>query len=246
MRTGVVDGVDTYSTNVHWRDMLFETRETIGRISWRKPGNPIWVDNRTEPKRIFVMSMTIFSRVSLTGEGSTVAYWITNGSGGANAALRPFVKGLAGVCTMSAWVVLACGVCSCSTIGTHTEQYAAVAPQPPTSPNHVKILMTQPAGPYKELGAIVVDGSTEPIPPPEKFEEALRQQAADLGADAAVIVSDRVQPDGLVGDLAPSEYYRVGDYWTRSVETDSGRQIVAVAIKYGSLPMTGRIDPWIR
>jgi hypothetical protein len=192
------------------------------------------------------MKKKFFAKMKLTGEGGMVAHWITNGSDGANAALRPFVKGLAGICMLSVWIPLACVVCSCSTIGTHTEEYAAVAPQPPTSPDHVKILRTQPAGPYKELGAIVVDGSTEPIPSPEKFEEALKQQAADLGADAAVVVSDRVQPDGLVGDLPPSEYYRVGEYWTRSVETDSGRQIVAVAIKYGSLPMTGRIDPWIR
>jgi hypothetical protein len=110
----------------------------------------------------------------------------------------------------------------------------------------VKILRSQPAIPYEELGTIVVDGSTEPIPSPEKFEEALRQQAAGLGADAAVVVSDRVQPNGLVGDLPPSDYYLLGEYGTRSIETVSGRQIVAVAIKYGSLPMTGRIDPWIR
>ena len=192
------------------------------------------------------MKKKFFARVKLTGEGGMVAHWITTGSGGAKAVLRPFVKGLAHISAMSAWLVLACGLCSCSTIGTHTAQYVSVPPQPPTTPNHVKILRSQPAGPYEELGTIVVDGSTEPIPPPERFEEALRQQAADLGADAAVVVSDRVQPDGLVGDLPPSEYYRVGEYWTRSVETDSGRQIVAVAIKYGSLPMTGRIDPWIR
>ena len=192
------------------------------------------------------MSMKSFGRVRLTGEGGMVAHWITNGSGGANAALRPFVKGLTGVCRMSVWVALACAVCSCSTIGTHTEQYTSVPPQPPTTANHIKILQTQPAVPYEELGAIVVDGSTEPIPPPEKFEEALKQQAAALGADAIVVVSDRVQPDGLVGELSPSEYYQVGEYWNRSVETVSGRQIVAVAIKYGSLTMTGRVDPWIR
>jgi len=147
---------------------------------------------------------------------------------------------------MSLWVVLACAVCSCSTIGTHTAHYVSVPPQPPTTPNHVKILRAEPSGPYEELGTIVVDGSTEPMPPPEKFEEALRTQAANLGADAAVVVSDRVQPDGLVGDLSPSEYYQVGEYWNRSVETVSGRQIVSVAIRYGSLPMTGRVDPWIR
>jgi hypothetical protein len=240
---------------VHWWNEWFETREIIGRQLKRELISLSGWQGEREMN--FAMKKKFFARAKLTGEGGMVAHWITNGSDGANAALSPFVKGLAdrnvgvtkdlaGVWVMLLWVILACGVCSCSTIGTRTEQYAAVPPQSPTTPNHVKILRSQPAGPYEELGAIVVDGSTEPIPPPEKFEDALKQQAADLGADAVVVVSDRVQPDGLVGDLPPSEYYRVGEYWTRSVETDSGRQIVAVAIKYGSLPMTGRIDPWIR
>jgi hypothetical protein len=190
--------------------------------------------------------MKIFSRVRLTGEGHRAAHWITNGSDDRQVVLRPFVKELAGICKLSLWVALACGATSCSTIGTHTTPYAAIPPLAPTTPNHVKILREQPPGQYEELGTIVVDGSTEPIPPPEKFEEALRQQASDLGADAVVLVSDRVQPDGLVGDLPPSDYYRVGEYWTRSVETVSGRQIIAVAIKYGTLPMTGRTDYWIQ
>jgi hypothetical protein len=59
-------------------------------------------------------------------------------------------------------------------------------------------------------------------------------------------VSDRVQPDGLVGDLPPSGHYRVGEYWTRSLETVSDRQIIAVAIKYGTLPMMGRTEYWIQ
>jgi hypothetical protein len=186
------------------------------------------------------MSMNFFTRVRLAGEGDMVAHWITNGSGGPNADLRPFVKGLARVCTMSVWVALACGVTSCSTIGTHTNPYANAPQLPPSTPNHVKILREQPPGPYQELGTIVVDGSTEPMPPPEKFDEALRQKAADLGADAVVVVGDWVQADGLVGDLPPSEYFLLGEYWTRSVQTVSGRAIVAVAIKYGTLPVTGR------
>jgi hypothetical protein len=190
--------------------------------------------------------MKVFSRVRITGEGQEVAHWITNGSDYGAAGLSPFVKGLAGIWKLSLWVALACGLTACSTVGTRTTQYATVPELPPTTPNHVKILTEQPAGPYQQLGTIVVDGSTEPIPPPEKFEEALRQKASDLGADAVVVLSDRVQPDGLVGDLPPGEYYRVGEYWTRSVETVSGRQIIGVAIKYGTLPMTGRTDYWIQ
>jgi hypothetical protein len=188
------------------------------------------------------MSIKFFSRVRLAGEGRMVAHWITNGSDDRAVVLRPFVKGLAGFCVLSLWVALACGVTSCSTIGARTTPYATAPQLPSTSPDLVKILLRQPPGPYQELGTIVVDGPTEPMPGPEKFEEALRQKAAGLGADAVLVVGDRVQADGLVGDLPPSDYYRVGGYWTRSIETISGRQIVAVAIKYGTLPMTGRTD----
>lgn len=190
--------------------------------------------------------MKVFSNIRFKGEGNRAAHWITNGSENGAASLSPFVKGLAGIWKLSLSAALACGITACSTIGTRTTQYADLPELPPTTPNHVKILREQPPGPYQELGTIVVDGSTEPIPPPEKFEDALKQKAADLGADAIVVVGDRVQPDGLVGDLPPSEYYRVGDYWTRSIETRSGRQIVAVAIKYGTLPMTGRAEYWIQ
>ncbi len=188
------------------------------------------------------MRINIFSNLQLKGKGQTVADWITNGSEHKQNSLRPSVKSASGICAALFGLVLAWSVTSCSTIGARTTPYATAPQLPSTSPYHVKILRDQPPGPYQELGTIVVDGSTEPIPPPEKFEEALRQKAADLGADAVVVVGDRVQADGLVGDLPPSDYYRVGEYWTRSVQTVSGRQIVAVAIKYGTLPMTGRTE----
>jgi hypothetical protein len=188
------------------------------------------------------MRIKIFGNTQLKGEGQSVAHWITNGSGHKQNALRPTVKGVSGICVALFGLALAWSVTSCSTIGARTTPYATAPQLPSTSPYHVTILRDQPPGPYQELGTIVVDGSTEPLPPPEKFEEALRQKAADLGADAVVVVGDRVQADGLVGDLPPSDYYRVGEYWTRSVQTVSGRQIVAVAIKYGTLPMTGRTE----
>lgn len=222
---------------MQWWDVLFEIRNAIGQI------RDIQLDrqkNRLEND--FVMRMKVFGKLRFKGEGHGAAHWITNGSDNGAAGLSPFVKGRAGIWKLSLCVALAFGVTACSTIGTRTTPYAAVPELPPTTPNHVKILLQQPPGPYQELGTIVVDGSTEPMPPPEKFEEALRHQASDLGADAVVVLSDRVQPDGLVGDLPPSDYYLVGDYWTRSVQTISGRQSVAVAIKYGTLPMTGRTD----
>jgi hypothetical protein len=41
------------------------------------------------------MRMEELEKQGLTGEGRMVAHWITNGSGGGGAVLRPFVKGSA-------------------------------------------------------------------------------------------------------------------------------------------------------
>src|SRR5438552_1086898 len=112
------------------------------------------------------MRMKVFSRNRFKGEGHGAAHWITNGSGNGAAGLSPFVKGLARIWKFSLWAALACGITACSTIGTRTTQYDELPELPPTTPNHVKILREQPPGPYQELGTIVVDGSTEPIPPP--------------------------------------------------------------------------------
>ena len=49
--------------------------------------------------------------------------------------------------------------------------------------------------------------------------------AGKLGADAVVVVYDRVQPVAA---------YVSGPWWSRSVETISGRKVVAVAIRYQS------------
>ena len=47
--------------------------------------------------------------------------------------------------------------------------------------------------------------------------------AAKLGADAVVVVYDRVQPTAA---------YVSGPWWGRSIETISGRKVVGVAIRY--------------
>ena len=69
----------------------------------------------------------------------------------------------------------------------------------------------------------MVDATMDPAPPIEEVEERLRQEAATLGADAVVIVHDRIQPTAV---------YVTGGWWTRSVQTVTGRKLIGVAIKY--------------
>lgn len=55
------------------------------------------------------------------------------------------------------------------------------------------------------------------------MEAKLRQAAARMGADAAVIVADRTK---FLGS------YVSGPWWGREISAEYGRVIIAVAIKY--------------
>ena len=69
----------------------------------------------------------------------------------------------------------------------------------------------------------MVDASTEPAPPIAKVEDKLRTEAGKLGADAVVVVYDRVQAVGA---------YVSGPWFDRSVNPITGRKVVGVAIRY--------------
>lgn len=110
----------------------------------------------------------------------------------------------------------------CNTITTNTTQYVGVAKFPPSDPAKVEVLRTEPTRPHTRLGEVRAEPpstSTDVV----KIEAALRQNAAKLGADAVVVVLDRVQVTGA---------YVVGRWYDRSVESIKGRVVVAVAIKY--------------
>ena len=110
----------------------------------------------------------------------------------------------------------------CNTISTNSTQYVGGPKFPPSDPANVQILRTMPTRSHVQLGEIRAEPastSTDVV----KIETALREQAAKLGADAAVVVVDHVQTTGAMV---------VGGFLNRSVETIQGRVIVAVAIKY--------------
>jgi hypothetical protein len=66
---------------------------------------------------------------------------------------------------------------------------------PPTNPNEVQILMTVPTQSYEELGTLTVNGFK--IREEAKMHNAIRAKAAPLGANAVVIQSQGMVPDGF-------------------------------------------------
>ena len=103
----------------------------------------------------------------------------------------------------------------------HT-QAIGVPTFPPSDPAQVVILHTEPTRPHVRLGEVQVEPASDKTPVAD-IEGALRSEAAKLGADAVVIVADRMQITGA---------YVMGPWWGRSVDTVQGRVIVGVAIKY--------------
>ena len=110
----------------------------------------------------------------------------------------------------------------CNTVSTTSTQYLGGPKFPPSDPAQVQILRTMPTRRHVQLGEIKAEPSSTSMDV-VKIETVLREKAAKLGADAAVIVVDRVQVTGAMV---------VGGFLNRSVETIQGRVIVAVAIKY--------------
>jgi hypothetical protein len=128
---------------------------------------------------------------------------------------------------------MAFAVCSCSTVSpvsAHTTQYAGAPQQGPTQPANVKVLRYPPAEPSRQLGEIVLLVPTDSQQTSEQVEAKLREEAGKLGADAVIVVDDRIQPEGAA--------FPAGWYFT--AETVADEKIVAKAIKYQPLTPTGR------
>jgi hypothetical protein len=116
---------------------------------------------------------------------------------------------------------LAALVCGCSSVSTHINPYLGIASFPATDPAHVQILAAEPKDrKHDRLGEVFLD--VEGNPAKATLEKKLRAAAANLGADAAFVVSDQTR-------IFPVVYVNYwGPYWTQ----DPRRGIVAVAIRF--------------
>ena len=110
----------------------------------------------------------------------------------------------------------------CQTVSTSYTQDIGAPKYPPTNPANVQILRTVPTRPHVRLGEVRAEPATTSVDV-TKIETALRNAAAKLGADAAVVVYDQTQVTGAVV---------TGPWWGRSVDQTMGRVVIAVAIKY--------------
>lgn len=109
----------------------------------------------------------------------------------------------------------------CSTVSVHKRAYLGVPEFQPTDPAKVEILRTEPTRPFERLGEIDLEpaGNT----PVEKLEQKLKVAAAQMGADATVVVADKTR---LMGG------YVTGPWWGGQIVPEYGRVIIAVAIRY--------------
>lgn len=109
----------------------------------------------------------------------------------------------------------------CATVSVSSMRYLGVPQFSPTDPATVEILRHVPRRPHEKLGEVFLRPSGNP--PVAEMEQALRGEAAKMGADAAVVVYDRFRRIGTVIQ---------GPWWARSSSPVYGRTIVAVAIRY--------------
>lgn len=109
----------------------------------------------------------------------------------------------------------------CSFVSTRLQPYIGGPTFPPTDPARVEILRTEPARAHHRLGEIFVEPSGDPTV--AQYEQALREGGAKMGADAVVVVFDRMQ---VVGTAIS------GPWWAPSASPIVGRVVVGLAIRY--------------
>ncbi len=103
----------------------------------------------------------------------------------------------------------------------NTRPYLGMPSYPPTDPASVEILRTEPLRPHERLGEITLEPQGSPSV--TEMEQKLREAAAKMGANAAVLVADRTMRMGAVV---------TGPWYGRQVSPEFQRFIVAVAIRY--------------
>lgn len=107
-------------------------------------------------------------------------------------------------------------------ISVDVKQDLGVPQFPPTDAGMVAVLRTAPDRPNIRLGEITVEPQTD-NPSVTKLESAFQKAAAQMGANAVVIVADRTQVMGMQA---------TGPWYGREISPDLQRVIVGVAIRY--------------
>lgn len=118
-------------------------------------------------------------------------------------------------------LTLALLLAGCSFVSTRVQPYLGGPTFPPTDPAKVAILRSEPSRPHERLGEVFAEPSGDPTA--GQYEQALREGGAGMGADAVVVVYDRMQ---VVGTMV------YGPWWAPSAVPIVGRVVVGLAIRY--------------
>ena len=110
----------------------------------------------------------------------------------------------------------------CNTVSISSNQYIGGPQFAPSNPADIQILRELPTRPHVRLGEVRAEPSSENVGVP-KIEQALRDAAAKMGADAVVIVYDHTQVTGAM---------ITGPWYGRTIQETTGLVIIGVAIKY--------------
>ncbi|MGJ7549955.1 hypothetical protein [Pseudomonas alloputida] len=127
----------------------------------------------------------------------------------------PLLHGLAGAALLA--------LAGCSSINAHTSEYVGGPHFAPSNAANVEVLRREPIRRHVRLGEVLIDASVEPPPAITEVEQKLREEAASIGGDAAVVVYDHIQPVAA---------YVEGPLWDRDIHKVEGRKLKAIVIKY--------------
>jgi hypothetical protein len=124
-------------------------------------------------------------------------------------------------------LVVALGATGCNTVSMNRTPYAGVAKFPQNAdPAQIQILHQWPDGPFVALGEVTAQPNTDKVKA-QKITESIQNEAAKMGANAVVIVSDKNQ---LVG------VSYAGPWFAQMATPIMGTVITGVAIHYTGPP----------
>lgn len=126
-----------------------------------------------------------------------------------------------GVCTLVT-IAAALGLVGCSpTVDVRSVRLLEAPATTPTDAAKVEILSREPLRPHVELGRITA--TPENNPDDNQIKEAIRNEAAKMGADAVVL--------GFEGEV-PQGFHIEGMPGSAEARREMGRVVQATAIKY--------------
>jgi hypothetical protein len=124
-------------------------------------------------------------------------------------------------CCLAFILTAALWCAGCEAISTSHQSTSGAQHLSPSDPARVAVLHAAPSRPHVQLGEVRAQPSDSQADA-MKIEAALSKEAAKLGADAVVIISDETRP--------PAKY--IGTWRTSESEPAAVRVVKGVAIKY--------------